>query len=331
MQRMIFGLLLALVVTVVLGRVAIPLLKRLKFGQTERDDGPQSHLSKSGTPTMGGIAILIGITAATLCFSGNTAFSWCALLVTLAYGLVGFLDDFIKIRRKRSLGLKAYQKIIGQFAIALIVALYAYNDPYIGSSSYFLFCDVECDMGIFYIPFIMFVVIGTVNSVNLTDGLDGLASSVTLIYTLAMTVILIVMMTAARDAGQVLYGANLESAGVFAMATAGACLGFLRHNAYPARVFMGDTGSLALGGAISMLVIYSRATFLLVLMGICFVASAVSVILQVGSYKLRGKRIFRMAPLHHHFELKGYKETQVVAMYCIVTAAACLIGLLAYL
>jgi len=330
MQRMIFGLLAALILTSVLERLLIPVLRRLKFGQTEREDGPQSHLSKTGTPTMGGLAMVVGIAVATLCFSGNATFAWVALLVTLAYGLVGFLDDFIKIRRKRSLGLRAYQKIIGQFGIALVIAIYAYNDPHIGSCIYFPFFDVEWDMGIFYIPFMMFLVIGTVNSVNLTDGLDGLASSVTMVYSIAMALIFLIMQAAAEQMGQVLYAANLESAGVFALALAGACIGFLRHNVFPAKVFMGDTGSLALGGAISMLAIYSRAAFLLILMGICFVASAVSVILQVGSYKLRGKRIFKMAPLHHHFELKGLKETQIVAMYTIITVVTCLVGLLAY-
>jgi len=331
MQQLILAVLLGFIVALVLGPVVIPMLKRLKFGQTEREDGPQSHLVKSGTPTMGGMMILAGILVGTLSFTlGSMDFALPALLVTFAYGLVGFLDDFIKVKLKRSLGLKAYQKIIGQFGIALIVALYAYNDPYIGSSIILPFSGLEWDLGIYYIPFIMFVMIGTVNSVNLTDGLDGLASGVTLIYSLSMALVFMIMAASARDLGQELYGQNLTGMAVFCAAVVGACMGFLRFNAYPAKVFMGDTGSLALGGAVAMMAVFSRAVLLLPIMGGCFVASAVSVILQVGSYKLRKKRIFRMAPLHHHFELKGIPETKIVSMYMIVSAVLCLVCLLAF-
>jgi len=332
MERLIYAILLGFLVPIILGPIVIPMLKRLKFGQTERDDGPKSHLVKSGTPTMGGIMILAGILAGTLVFSINgMEFALPALLVTFAYSLVGFLDDFIKVKLKRSLGLKAYQKIIGQFGIAFIVALYAYNNPLIGSQIYLPFLGIEWDLGIYYIPFVIFVMIGTVNSVNLTDGLDGLASGVTLIYSMAMMVIFFLMAASATEMGQVLYGANLSGMSVFAASIVGACLGFLRFNAYPAKVFMGDTGSLALGGAIAMMAIFSRAVLLLPIMGGCFVASSVSCILQVGSYKLRKKRIFKMAPLHHHFELLGMPESKIVAMYMIVTTILCLIGLLAYM
>lgn len=331
MQQIILALLLAFLVALALGPLLIPMLKRLKFGQTVRDDGPQTHLSKSGTPTMGGLMMLAGILVGTLSFTvGSMDFALPALLVTFAYGLVGFLDDFIKVRLKRSLGLRAYQKIIGQFGIAFIVALYAYNNPYIGSRIFLPFTGLEWDMGIYYIPFVMFVMIGTVNAVNLTDGLDGLASGVTLIYMLAMAVIFAFLSAAAAEQGQVYYSANLHGVAAFGAAVVGACLGFLRYNAFPARVFMGDTGSLALGGAVAMMAILSRAVLLLPIMGGCFVASAVSVILQVGSYKLRKKRIFRMAPLHHHFELKGVPETKIVSVYMIVTAILCLVCLLAY-
>ncbi len=331
MQQLILAALLGMSVTLVLGPLVIPMLKRLKFGQTEREDGPQSHLVKSGTPTMGGMMMLAGILVGTLSFTGGSMeFVLPALFVVFAFGLVGFLDDFIKVRRKRSLGLKAYQKIIGQFGIAFIVALYAYNNPYIGSKILLPFSSLEWDLGIYYIPFVMFVMIGVVNSVNLTDGLDGLASGVTLIYAAAMVVIFAFMSVAAEDLGQVYYGANLMGMAVFSAAVAGACLGFLRNNSYPAKVFMGDTGSLALGGAVGMMAVFSRAVLLLPIMGGCFVASAVSVILQVGSYKLRKKRVFRMAPLHHHFELMGVPETKIVAMYMIVTVVLCLVCLLAY-
>ena len=311
-------------------------LKRLKFGQTERDDGPQSHLKKSGTPTMGGIMMLIAITVGTLAFSLNaTGLVLPSLLVTVGFGLVGFLDDFLKVKFKDTKGLRAYQKIIAQLGIALIVALFAYNNPYIGSKIYLAFFDVEWEMGVFYIPFVMFIVVALVNSVNLTDGLDGLASGTSLIYALTMMVIFVYMSAAAltptaQGALQVEYGAELTSMAVFAAAVAGACLGFLRFNAFPARVFMGDTGSLALGGALAMMTVVSRAALLMPIMGGCFVASSVSVILQVGSYKLRKKRIFKMAPLHHHFELMGFSETRIVAVYMIITALLCLVCLLAY-
>lgn len=331
MQQLILAVLLGFLVPLALGPLVIPMLKRLKFGQTERECGPQSHLVKSGTPTMGGLMILAGLLAGTLTFSmAGMEFVLPALLMTFAFGLVGFLDDFIKVRRKRSLGLKAYQKIIAQLGISFIVALFAYNNPYIGPSVYLPFTGGEWNMGVWYIPFVMFVVIAEVNAVNLTDGLDGLASGVTLIYALAMALIFSLMSAMANELGQVYYSANLGGMAVFCAAVVGACLGFLRFNAYPARVFMGDTGSMALGGAVSMMAICSRAVLLLPIMGACFVASAVSVVLQVGSYKLRRKRIFKMAPLHHHFELKGVPETKIVALYMIVTAVLCLICLLAY-
>ncbi len=337
MQYPIYAFLLAAVVTIALGPLLIPLFKRLKFGQTERSDGPQSHLSKTGTPTMGGIMFLGGILVGTLAFSLNaTELALPALLTTAAFALIGFLDDFLKVRYKNTVGLKAYQKIIAQFAIALIFALYAYNSPFIGSKLYLAFFDMEWDLGAFYIPAVMFVIISIVNSVNLTDGIDGLASGVSLIYSVTMAVIFVYMSTAVRMPGssgqavQTQYGAELGSMAIFAAAVAGGCLGFLRYNSYPARVFMGDTGSMGLGGAIAAMAIFSRSILLLPIMGACFVASAVSVILQVGSYKLRKKRIFKMAPLHHHFELMGYPETRIVYVYMIITTLLCLLCLLAY-
>ena len=305
MRYMIYALLLSAGVTILLGPALIPLLKRLKFGQCERELGPKSHLTKQGTPTMGGLMFIFGILAGTLAFSlSATELVLPALLCTVGFALVGFLDDFLKVRCKNTVGLRAYQKII--------------------------------DLGVFYIPFIMFVIIATVNSVNLTDGLDGLSSGVTLIYSLTMGVIFLYLATAMKNpdgmaqAQQTQYAAELQSMGVFAAAVAGGCLGFLRYNSYPARVFMGDTGSLALGGAVAVMAIFSRAVLLLPIMGACFVASSVSVILQVGSYKTRKKRIFKMAPLHHHFELLGYSETRIVSVYMIVTTILCLICLLAF-
>lgn len=332
MQKLIYVAILSAAVCLVLAPIVIPMLRRLKFGQTERECGPQTHLSKSGTPTMGGIMIIAGIVIGTLVVAQySTNFALPAMLCMLAYGLIGFLDDFIKVKLKRSLGLKAYQKIIGQVGIAAIVAWYAYTNPYIGSKVYFALFQKEIDFGIFYIPLVMFMVVAVTNSVNLTDGLDGLASGVSIVYSVAMAFIFVYMATAAGQAGQVEYAASLEGMSIFAIAVAGSCLGFMNCNAYPAKVFMGDTGSMALGGALVMMAIVSKALFLFLLMGICFVASAVSVILQVGSFKLRhGKRIFKMAPLHHHFELMGYSETKIVAMYMIITTLLCLLCLLAY-
>ena len=337
MRYMIYALLLSAGVTILLGPVLIPLLKRLKFGQCERELGPKSHLTKQGTPTMGGPMFIFGILAGTLAFSlSATELVLPALLCTVGFALVGFLDDFLKVRCKNTVGLRAYQKIIAQFLIAAIVAAYAYKSPFIGPKIYLAFSGLEWDLGVFYIPFIMFVIIATVNSVNLTDGLDGLSSGVTLIYSLTMGVIFLYLATAMKNpdgmaqAQQTQYAAELQSMGVFAAAVAGGCLGFLRYNSYPARVFMGDTGSLALGGAVAVMAIFSRAVLLLPIMGACFVASSVSVILQVGSYKTRKKRIFKMAPLHHHFELLGYSETRIVSVYMIVTTILCLICLLAF-
>ncbi|MCR5808465.1 MAG: phospho-N-acetylmuramoyl-pentapeptide-transferase [Clostridiales bacterium] len=316
----------------------IPMLRRMKYGQVEREEGPHAHSAKEGTPSMGGIMFIIGIIIASLAFSKwNIALQYTvpAVIMMVGFGLVGFLDDFIKVRRKRNLGLRAYQKIIAQFVLAAAVALFAYK--YIGSEIWFAAFDCKVDFGFWYIPLVMFTVIAIVNSTNLTDGLDGLASGVTLIYSVAMGIIFLYLgaafsqsfanapiMTAEAD--------GMTNMAVFAFAAAGGCMGFLSKNSYPAKVFMGDTGSMALGGAICAMVIYSRHIFLFLLMGCCIVASAVSVVLQVGSFKLRhGKRIFKMAPLHHHFELLGYPETKIVTGYMIVTAIVCLAALMLFM
>ncbi|MFZ5975481.1 MAG: phospho-N-acetylmuramoyl-pentapeptide-transferase [Bacillota bacterium] len=330
MHNLIYAILLSFAVSLLLGPVVIPMLRRLKFGQMVRDDGPQTHLSKAGTPTMGGVIILLAIVLTCLVlFNGPVEYLLLAVLITLGYGLVGFLDDFIKVIRKRSMGLKAYQKIIGQLGLAIVVALYAYNDPGIGSKLIIPFTGgAEWDMGVWFIPFTVFVVISVVNGVNLTDGLDGLASGVTLLNTFTLGILYVLFMGTANAQGQTLLAGNYGNMLVFAGAVTGACLGFLRFNTYPARVFMGDTGALALGGAVAVLAIMLRVTLLIPVMGLMFVLSDLSVVLQVGSYKLRKKRVFRMAPLHHHYELKGNPETKVVSMYMLVTTVTCLIALL---
>ena len=326
-DTLIYSILLSFGVSLLLGPLVIPLLKRLKFGQMVRDDGPQTHLSKAGTPTMGGVIILLAaVLTCLVLFSGPVEYLLLAVLIMLGYGLVGFLDDFIKVLRRRSMGLRAYQKIIGQLGLAVVVALFAYNDPNIGSKLIVPFAGVEWDLGVWYVPFTVFAVLGVVNGVNLTDGLDGLASGVTLLN--ALTFGLLYIMFIGNAAGRTLYADNLKNMLVFAGAVTGACLGFLRYNTYPARVFMGDTGALALGGALAVMAIMVRMTLIIPLIGLMFVLSVVSVVLQVGSYKLRKKRVFKMAPLHHHYELKGNPETKVVAIYMIVTAITCLIALL---
>ena len=338
MNNSITALISAALIVILSAPFVIPLLRKLKLGQNEREEGPQSHKVKQGTPSMGGVMIIAAIVIATLipvlftCFGDGGSelqFVLPALLVTVAYGTVGFLDDFIKVRMKRNLGLRANQKLIAQFGIALVFSLYLKNT--LGTEIYLPFTNRVWDMGWLYIPFAMFLIIGTVNAVNLTDGLDGLASGVTLVYSMAMAIIFLYIQKAAQTQGEI-YIASTGNLCVFSAATAGACLGFLAYNAYPAKVFMGDTGSLALGGAVSVMALMSRSAFLLIIMGFCFLMSALSVILQVGSYKLRNKkRIFKMAPIHHHFELCGMSESAIVAMYMITTAILCLICLGAYI
>ncbi len=339
MQRMIFAFVAAAAIVMLLAPLFIPMLRRMKFGQVERAEGPHAHSAKEGTPTMGGVMFVIAIVVAAIIFSIFDIamhFSIPAILMMVAFGLVGFLDDFIKVKRKRNLGLRAYQKIIAQLLLSFAVAYYAYKSEFIGST---LFDPIfgEIEMGWGYIPFIMFVVIAIVNSANLTDGLDGLLSGVSLFYSIAMGVLFLYFAGVFNSsfANGPLFVARSDgmiSMAVFAFAVAGGCTGFLKSNSYPAKVFMGDTGSMALGGAMSAMVIYSRSPFLFLLMGICIVASAVSDVLQVGSYKLRhGKRIFKMAPLHHHFELLGYPETKIVTGYMITTAITCMIALALFL
>ena len=330
MDIIIYSVLAAFFIALAAGYVGVPLLKRLKLGQQIRDDGPQTHLSKAGTPTMGGIIILIGLIAASLIFArGSFEYMWFALGITLGFGLIGLMDDLIIVLKKRALGLKAYQKIVGQIGIALIVAFFAYNNPAIGSKLIVPFFGIEWDLGAWYIPFTVISVVLIVNSVNLTDGLDGLASGVVLVNTATYAIIFFGIYQMYASTGQTLAAAGTSNMMVFSASLTGACLGFLRFNTYPAKVFMGDTGSLALGGAISVIGVVSRLQLLLVITGFLVLMSSISVILQVGSYKTRKKRIFKMAPLHHHFELKGVPETRIVAFYYMITVILCLVGILA--
>ncbi|MCI8508802.1 MAG: phospho-N-acetylmuramoyl-pentapeptide-transferase [Lachnospiraceae bacterium] len=307
--------LIAFGISVILSPVMIPFLKKLKFGQFVRDDGPESHLKKSGTPTMGGLIILCSIVLTSLFYMKSHPEILPVLFVTLGFGLVGFLDDYIKVVMKRSMGLRAWQKMAGQFLITAVFAYYLANYTEIGTSVMIPFTGgYEFNLGFWFYPFLFFVVIGTVNGTNFTDGLDGLLSSITVLTATFFTVVAIGMVS------------GLET---ITCAAVGALLGFLVFNVYPAKVFMGDTGSLALGGLIAATAVMLKMPVYIVIVGFIYFVEVLSVIIQVAYFKKTGKRVFKMAPIHHHFELSGWPETKVVAIFSIVTAILCLIGLVA--
>ena len=315
-KQLTYTAMIGFLIVVILGPIFIPMLARFKFGQTVRDEGPQSHLAKNGTPTMGGVMMIVAILITGLTRATISKGLIVGLICIVGFGFVGFLDDFIKIKMKRSLGLKAYQKIILQFALALYIAYYQYSASPSATQLVIPFTNHIINLGIWYIPFMMIFIIGTVNAVNLTDGLDGLASGVTLIVSCFF----------------VLFAVSISNSDVaiLAAATAGACLGFLGFNAYPAKVFMGDTGSMALGGAVVAFATLTNSPLLIVIVGFIYLAEALSVMIQVTYFKLtNGKRIFKMAPLHHHFEQCGWPETRVVFIFWIATVVLCWIGVLA--
>ena len=308
---------IAFAIVVAMGPVFLPMLRRFKFGQTVRDDGPQSHLAKNGTPTMGGVMFIIAIIIAALVRnSGLDSDMWVGLLCMAGFGLIGFLDDFIKIKMRRSLGLKAWQKIVLQFILAWYVSFYQYTSGPGATEIMIPFTNNVIDLGILYIPIMMFIIIGTVNAVNLTDGLDGLASGVTVVVSIFF------MVFAYMVAGN-------ADVGILAAATVGACIGFLCFNSYPAKVFMGDTGSMALGGAVVAFAVLTHSVLLIPIVGLIYFAEALSVIIQVTYYKKTKKRIFKMAPLHHHFEQCGWPETRVVFVFWAVTVVVSWIGVFA--
>lgn len=307
--------LIAFGISMVLSPVMIPFLKKLKFGQFVRDDGPESHLKKSGTPTMGGLIILCSIVITSLFYVKSNPVILPVLFVTLGFGLVGFLDDYIKVVMKRSMGLRAWQKMVGQFLITGVFAYYLANYTEIGTAILIPFMNgYEWDMGVWFYPFLFIVMLGTVNGTNFTDGLDGLLSSITVLTSTFFTVVAIGMKS------------GLEP---ITCAAIGALLGFLVYNVYPAKVFMGDTGSLALGGLIASTAVMLKMPIYIVIVGFIYLLEVVSVMIQVTYYKKYKKRIFKMAPIHHHFELSGWPETKVVSIFSIVTAILCLIALVA--
>ena len=308
-------ILVAFVITAILGPVFIPVLRRIKAGQSIREDGPKAHQTKAGTPTMGGLMIILAvvITCISMTIRQGVGSEMGILLVSFVLcGLIGFCDDFIKVVKKRNLGLTALQKLIFQIVIAVILAVYQSKVSSFGTSIYVPVVKEYIDLGWFYIPFVAFVLVAMVNAVNLTDGLDGLAGGCTAITALFLAI------TGA--------GIGYTSSSIFSAAIAGACFGFLLFNRYPAKVFMGDTGSLALGGALAAAAVMMNIELILPVAGGIFVAEVVSDIIQVVIFKTRGKRIFRMAPLHHHFELGGWKETKVVIVFWTITLLLCILS-----
>lgn len=316
MDNIIISTLAAFLVALLAGPVFIPLLRKFKFGQSIREEGPQSHLKKAGTPTMGGVIFIVStllVTAAAVRNPGDEAMI--ALYALVAFGVIGAMDDSLKIIRKKNLGLRAYQKMVLLLAVSGIFGYYAANNPEIGTSVIIPFAGTSFDLGIMFIPFIIFYFVSVTNAVNLTDGLDGLASTVTLVVMAFFTVVSLMR--------------GHYTLAIFCGAVAGSLLGFLKFNAFPAQVFMGDTGSLALGGAVAAAAMILKLPLIILLVGAIYVLEALSVVLQVSSFKLTKKRIFKMAPIHHHFELNGWHETKVVSMFSIATVVLCLIALLA--
>lgn len=309
-------IIIAFIISVVLGPVIIPFLRKLKFGQTVRDDGPKSHLKKNGTPTMGGLIFLISVILTSCIFMKDYPQIIPIMFVTVGFGVIGFLDDYIKIVLKRSEGLTPAQKMFGQILVTGVFAVYMYRFSNVSLEMIIpFFPGKTLDLGFLTIPVMFLAIIGTVNGVNLTDGVDGLATSVTIMVAVFFGVVALGM-----------------GSGVWPIACAviGALLGFLLFNVYPASVFMGDTGSLALGGFVAAIAYMLQMPIFILIVGLIYWIEIFSVIIQVTYFKIsHGKRIFRMTPIHHHFELGGWSETRVVAVFTIVTAILCLIGLMA--
>lgn len=313
-HTVIMSVAIAFAVSVILGPVIIPFLRKLKVGQTERDDGPKSHLKKSGTPTMGGILILISMTATSVIFIKDYPKIMPILFVTLGFGLIGFLDDYIKVVLHRSMGLRAWQKMLGQILVTGVFAYYMVNYAEVSFAMKIPFVPGKyVDWGVLNVPILFFVVIATVNGANFTDGLDGLASSVTVMIATFFTAVAI---------------GTASGIEPVTCAVVGALLGFLLFNVYPASVFMGDTGSLALGGFVAATAYMLQMPLFIPIVALIYALEVVSVIIQVGYFKITGgKRFFKMAPIHHHFELCGWSETRVVAVFTIITAMLCLASL----
>ncbi len=315
-------LLLSFVITMILGLIIVPILKKLKVGQIERDDGPESHLKKQGTPTMGGIIIMLGIiivTIAAYIYYSNIDVSVAKNLIpilglTIGFGVIGFIDDFKKLVLKNTKGLKPSLKMLGLLIISVIYVMYLIKGLNLGTDTYIPILKQYINIPIFaYIPFAIFVILATTNAVNLTDGIDGLSSSVCTIIITCLTIIATIF--------------GVKEIIVFGAIVIGAVLGFLIFNIHPAKVFMGDTGSLFLGGVISGIALYLKVPLILIVIAIIPVIETLSVIIQVVYFKKTGKRVFKMAPIHHHLELSDWRENQVVMLFSIITLLASVVGL----
>lgn len=330
--RTILSALTALIIALFLGPYVINRLRARQIGQVVRDDGPQSHLSKAGTPTMGGVLILIAIGLSTLLWGDLTnRYVWTVLLVTLGFGMIGWIDDYRKLILKNSKGLPGRWKYFWQSVFGLAAAIFLYKTATIPAETQLLipfFKHIYINLGVFFVVLTYFVIVGSSNAVNLTDGLDGLAILPTVLVAGALGIF--AYLTGNISFANYLAIPYIPGAGevtVFCGALVGAGMGFLWFNTYPAQVFMGDVGALGLGAALGIIAVIVRQELVLFLMGGVFVLETVSVILQVGSFKLRGKRIFKMAPIHHHFELKGWPEPRVVVRFWIITVILVLCGL----
>ena len=328
--RAIYAALTALFLAFYLGPKVINWLQELQIGQVVRNDGPQSHQVKTGTPTMGGVLIIFTVAVATLLWADLTEiYVWLVLAVVIGFGAIGFVDDYRKLVQGNSTGLSARQKLIGQIGVATLFSLIVYMLPgYSTTLTVPFFKHLQPDFGIFYIPFMALVVVGTSNAVNLTDGLDGLATGPSLVaFAVYMIFTYIAGHRLLADYLQVQHVVGVGEVAVFCGAMIGATLGFLWFNTYPAAIFMGDVGSLSLGGGLGAVAVVTKQELLLFLVGGIFVLETLSVIIQVASFKLTGKRVFRMAPVHHHFELKGWAEPKVIVRFWIIALILALFAL----
>ena len=313
--KVILPVIISFGVCAILCPLLIPFLKKLKFGQYIREEGPKSHQKKSGTPTMGGIVIVLSIAITCLLYIKDYKEIVPVLFVTIGFGIIGFMDDYLKVVMKRNMGLRAWQKLVGQILVTAVFGFYLDRYTEIGPQMLIPFSGGKyLDISYLFVPFFLIVVLGTVNGSNFTDGLDGLESSVTVLIATFFTVVAIGLQS------------NLSP---ITGAVAGSLMAFLLYNVYPAKVFMGDTGSLALGGFVAATAFMLQMPLFIILVAFIYLMEIISVILQVGYFKLTGgRRIFKMAPIHHHFELMGWSETRVVAVFSIITAILCLIALM---
>jgi phospho-N-acetylmuramoyl-pentapeptide-transferase len=316
-SNIIYAVLLSFLLSSIIGTILIPLLKKLRLGQNIREEGPKSHYKKAATPTFGGIIFILSSIIAMMFFIRQyTKEIWFVFYSLIVFGFIGFLDDFLKKVHKKNEGLTSKQKMLLLLFTSTTFAVCAYYNPGIGSTIILPFSGKMIDLELLYIPFIIFIYVATTNSVNLTDGLDGLATSVTLLVMVFFTL--------------VAFNFGYYTLAIFCGCMSGALLGFLRFNSFPAKIIMGDTGSLALGGMVATIAIILKTPLIIAIVGGIYVLETLSDLVQIISYKTRGKRVFKMAPIHHSFELSGWHEAKIVSLFSIVTTILCLIGFLSF-